>query len=488
MKMRNVINISVLFALCLTVVRCAATADESGKIPITTSSAEAKASYLEGRDLLERLRFADARSKFEAAVTEDPEFALGHLHVALTAPSAKVFFASLAKASELADNASEAERLWIKGQESGANGDPHTQGKLWQTLAEKYPNDERAQNILGGYYFGQQEWAKAIGEYEKALAINADFSPPYNQLGYAYRFLNQYDKAEETFRKYIALIPNDPNPYDSYAELLLKRGKYEESIRNYKKALEQDPKFVASYLGIASNRNYMADHAGARATLDDMYRNAVDDGQRRAAHFAKAISYVFEGDQEKALAQVGKMYEIAMKIHDESAMAADLGTMANILLQFGQPDAAMAKYNQSIEIMRKSALSEDQKQLAERFHLANLAQVAIGKGDYKTAKEHAGKFATAAAAAQNVFQVRFAHEIAGRIALAEKDFDKALEELRQANQQNPYNLYRIALAYHGSGDEIKAQEWRTMAKDFNPVNNLNQAFVHVHSTRVMSAK
>ena len=38
------------------------------------------------------------------------------------------------------------------------------------------------------------------------------------------------------YRGHIELIPNDPNPYDSYAELLLKLGKFDQSIENYKKA------------------------------------------------------------------------------------------------------------------------------------------------------------------------------------------------------------------------------------------------------------
>ena len=50
--------------------------------------------------------------------------------------------------------------------------------------------------------------------------------------------------AEAAFKKYIELIPNDPNPYDSYAELLLKMGKFDDSIAQYRKALAIDPNFV----------------------------------------------------------------------------------------------------------------------------------------------------------------------------------------------------------------------------------------------------
>ena len=63
--------------------------------------------------------------------------------------------------------------------------------------------------------------------------------------------------AEQAFKKYIELIPNDPNPYDSYAELLLKMGKFPESIEQYRKALTIDPHFVPSHFGISADLMYM---------------------------------------------------------------------------------------------------------------------------------------------------------------------------------------------------------------------------------------
>ena len=79
-----------------------------------------------------------------------------------------------------------------------------------------------------------------------------DYSTAFNILGYAYRQNEAYSDAENAFKKYIELIPNDPNPYDSYAELLLKMGRFDEAITQYNKALAIDPNFVNSYFGIAA--------------------------------------------------------------------------------------------------------------------------------------------------------------------------------------------------------------------------------------------
>jgi hypothetical protein len=54
------------------------------KVPITTSSAEARELYLKGRDLAERLRATDARRFYEQAVARDANFALGYIGLANT--------------------------------------------------------------------------------------------------------------------------------------------------------------------------------------------------------------------------------------------------------------------------------------------------------------------------------------------------------------------------------------------------------------------
>ena len=57
----------------------AQTKQPADKIPITTSSDEARTLYVQGRDLAEKLRATDARKFYEQAVAKDPNFALAYL-------------------------------------------------------------------------------------------------------------------------------------------------------------------------------------------------------------------------------------------------------------------------------------------------------------------------------------------------------------------------------------------------------------------------
>ena len=61
--------------------------------------------------------------------------------------------------------------------------------------------------------------------------------------------------------------------------------------------------------------------------------------------------------------------------------------------------------------------------------------------------------------------------------MAQKQYDKAVAGLTQANQQDPYNLYRISLAYAAAGNAPKAKEYAAKAKGDNTLNSLNYAFV-----------
>src|SRR5919107_2388801 len=164
-------------------------APANDKVPITTASDDARALYLKGRDLAEKLRATDARSFYEQAVAKDPDFALAHVGLANTAPSTREFIAAATRAVALAGRVSDGERHIILAVDAGLRGNAPAVLSHYTELVRLFPNDERAHALLGNTYFGRQEYDAAIKEYVRANTINPSFSQPYNQLGYAYRAL-----------------------------------------------------------------------------------------------------------------------------------------------------------------------------------------------------------------------------------------------------------------------------------------------------------
>src|SRR5215831_1716636 len=114
-------------------------------LPITTSSPEARALYLEGRDLVERLKATEAHLKTDQAVKKDPQFALAWLQWANTSGTAQEFQTGMDKAVANASHASEAEQKFIRAAEAGARSRPAEQERLLGELAKQFPNDPRIQ-------------------------------------------------------------------------------------------------------------------------------------------------------------------------------------------------------------------------------------------------------------------------------------------------------------------------------------------------------
>jgi tetratricopeptide (TPR) repeat protein len=469
MKTTGVARLAATCALGVLAVAPAATSAD--RIPITTSSEESRQLYLKGRDLAEKLRATDARALFQQAAAKDPGFALAQVGLANTAGTAKEFFDAVARAVALADKASEPEKLVICALDAGAKGEPSRQQDCLTRLVAACPDDERAHNQMGAFHFVRQDYSAAVAEYERASAINPAFSQPYNQKGYAYRFLGKYAEAEQAFKKYIELIPNDPNPYDSYAELLMKMGRFEESIKSYERALSVDPNFVASYIGIGNDRVFMGQPEEARKTYAKLATIARNDGERRLSHFWTAMSYVHEGATDKALAELQKMAAIDQAGKDLVALAGVTAQMGNVLLEAGRVDEAAAKYHERGVIIDKAEVATQVKEGAHRQALFDEARVALARNDLASAKAKAAAYATAVTAKNIPFELRQRRELAGHIALAEKDYATAAAELRQANQQDPRVLYLTAVALQGKGDPQAAKEVGAQAAEFNGLSN-----------------
>ena len=463
----------------------AQTSHAAGKIAISTTSEEARTDFVKGRQLAENLRLEDSRAHFRQAIAKDPNFALAHLNLANSSPTGTEFFEHLGHAVKLADKASPGERLVIRGAEAGANGDPAGQLELYRKLVADYPKDERAHFLLGGSYFGRQEYDKAIAEYNRATKIAPDFAPAYNIVGYAYRTAGRYGESEQAFKKYIQLIPDDPNPYDSYAELLMKMGRFDESIAQYRKALEVNPQFAPSHIGIASNLMFQGKYDASRAEARKLLRRGAE-RWGEARRDVRQHRRLHRRRQDRSGA--GRAGEAVRPGQGDGRRGRDVGRRdlhgqrAARDRQAGGSAEALRPGGGGGERLRPLARGEGEQQAVpplqrrqgrDRFRRP-------GEGEEREPGVHAGE----AHAKKNLFQIRLGHEVAGMISLAEKNWDGALSHLAQANLQDPYNLYRQGLAYEGKGDQAKAKEMYAKAVGFNQLPTINSAFVRLKARKV----
>ena len=482
-------NVLLSLAIMITIIFLTGCSEkkEEGKIEITTMSSEAKNDFVQGRDLFEKLQQRESLSYFENAIAQDNKFAAAYYYHSLANPTAKGFFEDLDNAIAYADQASEGEKLIILALKAGVDGNQKLQEEYLTKLVDLYPDDERAHQQLGQFYFGQQKYDLAVQHLKKATELAPNYSVAYNMLGYSYRNLENYNEAEKAFKKYIELIPNDPNPYDSYAEMLSKQGRYEEAITQYQKAIEIDPNFFNSHMGISNNLIYLNRYDDAKMNCDESYAIAKNDGERRFALFTKTVACVDEGDTDGAMLEMQKQFNIAKNINDAAAMTGDLNTMGNILLAAGKYEKAQEKYDEALQVMETSDLAEEVKENARRLYVYNNASVDLMTGKVSEAQKLASEFQSRAENANNTFQKWLAHYLNGLIALQGNNYPIAINEFEKANTQDPRTYYYIAVAYSKAGDTANAKNYAEKCANFNALINMNQAFVRNQANAMLSS-
>ncbi|MCX6561551.1 MAG: protein kinase [Candidatus Aminicenantes bacterium] len=224
-------------------------------IDLTTSSMEAYGNYLKAREANENFFWADARKFAEKAVTVDPTFAVAYYVLARAAGNLLDDPArdkALEKAKIYSARATEKDRLFIEAEYAGSiERDPAKEIRLLKDLVDKYPEDKEAHYELGVLFYKSDRNPEAIGELEKAIAIDLRYGPAVNELGYAYADAGDFAKAAQSFERYAELKPGLPNPVDSIAEMNLFMGKLDEAAAKYQEALAIKPDFFNAYPGLA---------------------------------------------------------------------------------------------------------------------------------------------------------------------------------------------------------------------------------------------
>ena len=228
-------------------------------VPVTTTSDDARAHFEEGRARMAHADFAGAREHLDAALAADPSFGLAHMYRAIASPS-DLEAEHMRRAS--AADVSEGEGQMIASYAAHLEDDHEREVALLRAVAEQFPDDPHPPFNLGFELYGLDRHDEAITVFRQSIARDAAFAGAHNGLGYAAMEAGDDATAERAFRDYIRLAPDEANPYDSYGEFLMIRGRYDEAEAQFEQALARNPDFAASANNLArvgierSNRRF----------------------------------------------------------------------------------------------------------------------------------------------------------------------------------------------------------------------------------------
>ncbi len=419
----------------------------SDKMSITTNSEEALASFLQGRDLVERVRLEDSKTYFEKAVELDSSFALAWLFLSFVQPDLSKRFDYIERSRSHADGVSEGERIYILANYSNFHGDEKKREKYLQELVEMYPKDERLVGELGNFYFERHKFDKSMVYYKRAISINPEYSTPYNQMGYTYRYQNNFPAAEESFKKYITLIPDDPNPYDSYAELLLKMGEFDVSMETYQKALEIDPDFTPSHFGLASNLIYMREFGKARNQLKRLSKIAVTDDQVTRAHYGCAIAYLAESNLDKGIEEIDVITDISINNSNSVGVIRNYYLKSLVYYEFGQLDKAKETVDEGYKYLKMSVLPQEIKNNLERVYYIYNTYIEAKMGHIEEATKSSENYASLIAGDRYENREKVLNLLKGVIAFSGKEYEMALAQFEKTDLQDPMSMYWLGITH-----------------------------------------
>jgi tetratricopeptide (TPR) repeat protein len=450
---------------------------QNKEVPVTTSSREALRLFLDGRDKLDNIEFVAAASLFDKAIKQDPGFAMAYLYRAQSGGGYNAFRQNLDKAISLAGKASEGEKLEIQYFQAYAEGDGQKQKELLDKLLASFPSDKRIQAGAGEYFYSINDFSSALKYLLKAAELDKNFASAYNMIGYCQSALNNYTEAEKAFQTYIKLVPDRGNPYDSYAELLLKMGKYDESIAQYNKAVEKDPvNFAGSLNGIGNNYIFKSDYVSARKFYQDYYDKAPTPVAKLTALFWKAISYVHEGKIENAINAFDEYRLMAEKNNLVPNAITSYAYEGYVYTESGNPKEGMKLYDKAIDLLGKSKLPEaDKENMITNSMMWHLYALVLNDELDKAVPE-LEKFKQKVESRKNPGEEMDLNSMYGLFEIKKGNYDKAIEYFSKANTENPWNWYYTAIAYNKKNDRQDALKLFEKITKLN-VNSIELALV-----------
>ncbi|RPI02517.1 MAG: hypothetical protein EHM72_04010, partial [Calditrichaeota bacterium] len=284
---------------------------------VSTSSLDAYKYYTSGIRFEDSFYLTDALNAFEKAISIDSTFAsayyrLARLHLMLKDESAAQPL--IQKAMRFSERTSERERLPIQAMDAMMRGEKYNAVQYYNRYIELYPEDDNGHYQLGIYYFSVVfNFGKAIEFLETTVSLNPDHKLAYNTLAYAYAYIGELDHAYNALEKYISLAANEPNPYDSFGEILQRNGRINEAIDKYRLALKKNPLFYPSKIHLANAYLDLGKMNKARHILLPMLQNDSDVYLKINALTMLALTEIYAENIEKA-----KLYiHQAMSLQDQ---------------------------------------------------------------------------------------------------------------------------------------------------------------------------
>lgn len=414
---------------------------------LTSSSPEALRAYREGMTAWEKFYYPEAKKAFETATALEPGFAMAWCRLAMVNAAAQNMRAAdsaMQHAIAHASSVSRRERLFISMWSRRLRYDNVGAAAAADSLLRFYP-DEKEGYLFRGNMAEEldKDYDTAVRYYQKAVDADSGYAQAVMSLGYAYSNLGDQQRAVEQMQRYIQIAPDAADPRASYADLLVRAGRYDEALQQYEKSLQLKPDYWYSIRQIG---NIYAMLGRLRAAEEQFHRSLE---LLPASPELEASHLVGDGSlnmKRARWADAADQFRKALTIDSVNSTAAY--GLVNALAKLGQFAAARENIETVRKELEKRNLTRSPAMLGLFLMRARLLTQERHLGEALATCDSALEYSTPLTRPSVYRQM-------AEIQLALGSFENALDACEEALSVNP-NLPDILLTltrvYHRKGD------------------------------------
>ena len=257
--------------------------------------------------------------------------------------------------------------------------------------------------------------------------------------------------------------PSGPPPQPEFVkqgQQLIRDGKPEEALALYRQTLKTSPDSIPANIATGSVLDLMGKGEEARRYFAKAIEVAETPQGKTAGQRAMAVSYAFEGNCGKAVEYEQQVFDFygSEKNFFQQGEIADEG--ARVCIDSGDLDAAYKWYKLGHDTGLMEADIKPARRDLWNFRWEHArARIAARRGDKADAQKHVSAAKAIIDKGTNPEQAVFFPALKGYVAFYGGDYKAALEELAQANQNDPFIQCMMGQAYEKVGEKGKAVEY-----------------------------
>jgi len=459
-RLRIAVVINILFLAALPV---SAERHTTG-MQMSTKSAQARSFFELGLAKMETLHIEAGLENWRKATKADPNFALAHIFLAYFAQDPTEQVAERDKALAVRQMAGPEEQLIVDWLANSSKSQLVPAIQAMNEALERYQDDKDLAWLAGWWLLlAQDEPARAIPMFERAIKLDANFADPWNEVAYCYARTGDFDKAFTHIKRYTELLPKEANPQDSYAELSRMAGRYDDALEHYHASLKIDPSFIESQLGLGDTYALMGDEVRARAE----YAIAIKKGtkvQDVLWSLQSAATFVREGNLDTADAAFKQVAKEARSYDFSNLEAEAFRSMALYQKDSAASVAFLEKAETALRLSDRVPQALVDQEMAAVLRTG--VDLDIQNGNIEAAATTLKRLENLANSKHDgVIQAAF-HGATGAILLAQGKYEDAISHLEE-DIRNPYSMRGLALAYEKTGAKEKADRMAARLATFN---------------------